>query len=88
MIMEVYYYVKGGILFLVCQYKETLRYKSIIENIVYDCRIKEIKYKSLFSKMIIYYMSSQFSGDELRKHLRKVKFEKIKKTIDKLKDNW
>jgi len=36
----VYYLVEYGILFLVCQYKGNASYSSIIENTVYNCRIK------------------------------------------------
>ena len=53
------------ILFLVCQYEENLIFSSIIENTIHSCRIKEKDLKLLFSKMIIYYMSSQLSSDEI-----------------------
>jgi len=49
----------------VCQHEENLIFSSIIENTVHGCNIKVENLKSLFSKMIIYYMSSQFSSDEI-----------------------
>ena len=51
-----------------CQYKENLRYKSIMEVSVYNCRIKEKDKKPLVSKMISYYLSLWLSGDEVEKH--------------------
>jgi len=49
----------------VCQYEENLIFSSIIENTIHSCRIKEKDLKLFFSKMIICYMSSQFSSDEI-----------------------
>jgi len=51
----------------VCRYKESLNNTSIIENTVYNCRIKENHKKLLSSKMILYYLSLRLSGDELQR---------------------
>lgn len=51
-----------------CQYKESLRFNSIIEIDAYNCRIKESYRKSISSKMILYCLSLRFSGDKLQRH--------------------
>ena len=51
-----------------CQYSKGLRNESIIENIVYNCRIKEKYKKPLYSKMILYYLSLRLIGGKVQKH--------------------